>query len=277
MNRKKTNSKEVFQEIKSALTLEDPEEIHAVALVLMDKFYGITLTDIVSGQEVESHDLSPLIIRLNKQEPVQYVLGEADFYGRKFTVNPSVLIPRPETELLVREVLNRGARPLRVLDIGTGSGCIGITLALEITGAKIFAVDISQRALDTAAVNANKLGGDVTFFRSDFLTEQVPVEPVDAMVSNPPYVRESERPLMKSNVLTYEPHQALFVPDDDPLLFYKAIVSQCGRLLKPNGKLFVEINEQFGNDVAKLFREAFKNVALIKDLDGKDRIVFAES
>jgi len=271
-----TNSKTLFNELQSKLNLDDSGEVHAIALALMEKFYGLTWTDILSEKKVGPQDLSSVLERLNKHEPMQYVLGEADFYGRKFSVNSSVLIPRPETELLVCEVVKAGIKAPRILDVGTGSGCVAVTLALEIPDATVFAVDISQRALDTARANSKKWQSPVRFLPANFLAGNLPLEPVDLIVSNPPYVRESEKALMKSNVLDYEPHLALFVPDDDPLLFYKAIASQREQLLAPNGEVFVEINEKFGDDVVKLFRAAFfKDVTVIRDLEGKDRIVVA--
>jgi len=274
---KPTNSKAVFQEIKSKLTLDDPEEVHAIALALMEKYFGLTLTDVLSEKEIEFQDLSTITTRLNQREPLQYVLGEAEFYGRKFLVNSSVLIPRPETELLVREILEIKLNAPRILDIGTGSGCIAIMLNLEILSSKVYAVDVSQNALDIASTNSKKLGADVSFLLLDFLKDSLLLDPVDLVVSNPPYVRNSEKELMKSNVLNYEPHEALFVPNDDPLLFYKAIALKSKTLLKVGGKVFVEINETFGNEVKDLFQSSgFSEVKIIKDLDGKDRIVTAK-
>lgn len=273
---KPTNSKAVFQEIKSQLTLDDPDEVHAIALALMKKSFGLTLTDILSEKEIETKNFKEIIERLNQQEPLQYILGEAEFYGRKFLVNPSVLIPRPETELLVREVLNTKLNASRILDIGTGSGCIAITLSLEIPNSKVYALDVSQNALAAANTNSTKLGAHLSFIQLDFLKDSLQLEPVDLIVSNPPYIRNSEKELMKSNVLNYEPHQALFVSDQDPLIFYKAIASKGIALLKESGKVFVEINEHFGNEVKDLFEfSGFNEVKIIKDLDGKDRIVAA--
>jgi release factor glutamine methyltransferase len=275
MNMKRANSKEVFQEIKSKLTLDDPEEVHAIALVLMEKYFDLTLTEILAEKEFEIKNLNEIIERLNRHEPLQYVLGEAEFLGRKITVNPSVLIPRPETELLVYEVLKTKLKAPRILDIGTGSGCIAITLSLEISNSKVYAIDISQNSLDTAKINSKKLGADVPFLLNDFLKDSLSLDPVDLIVSNPPYIRNSEKSSMSSNVLNYEPHQALFVSDQDPLIFYKAIVSKSKTLLNGSGKVFVEINENFGNEVKEIFESNGFEVKIIKDLDGKDRIVTA--
>lgn len=273
MNRNLTNSKMLFEELKSALDLEDADENHSIALMVMEQFYGVALTDIVAGKNVERKDLSQIIARLNQQEPVQYVLEESQFFGRRFKVNSSVLIPRPETESLVREVVSRGFKAPAILDIGTGSGCIAITLALEIPRAKVLAIDVSQDALSTAKENAGHLKADVVFRRWDVLKQPMD-QSFDVIVSNPPYIAEQERTRMKSNVVDFEPHQALFVPDDDPLIFYRAIALICRRSLRAGGVVVVEINERFGREVAGLF-DGFENVRVIKDLDGKDRIVCA--
>jgi len=273
---KPTNSKAVFHEIKSKLTLDDPEEVQAVALALMEKYYGLTLTDILAEKEIDSQDFTEIITRLNQHEPLQYILGEAEFFGRKFLVNPSVLIPRPETELLVREVLKMKLNAPKILDVGTGSGCIAITLSLEIQNSKVYAIDVIQNALATANANSKKLGANVSFLQLDFLNDSLQLEPVNLIVSNPPYVRNSEKRSMNSNVLDYEPHQALFVSDQDPLIFYKAIASKSKTLLNASGKVFVEINENFGKEVKDLFESSgLKEVKIIKDLDGKDRIIAA--
>ena len=273
---KPTNSKAVFHEIKSKLTLDDPEEVHAIALALLEKYFGLTLTDILSEKEIEFKDFTEIIVRLNQYEPLQYILGEVEFFGRNFMVNSSVLIPRPETELLVQEVLKMKLKTPQVLDVGTGSGCIAITLSLEIPNSKVYAIDLSQDALNTANANSKKLGADVSFMLHDFLTDVPSLEPVDLIVSNPPYVKNSEKALMKSNVINYEPHQALFVSDQDPLVFYKAIASKSKTLLNGFGKVFVEINESLGNEVKDLFESSgLKEVKIIKDLYGKDRIVVA--
>src|SRR5258706_623314 len=277
MKMKMTNSKEVFQEIKSKLTLEDAGEVQAIALALMEKYYGLLLTDILSEKETEFQDLTAVIARLNRHEPLQYVLGEGEFYGRKFIVNPFVLIPRPETELLVQEVLKIKLIAPQILDVGTGSGCIGITLSLTIPNSKVYTVDVSQNALDTASINAQNLGARVSFMLLDFLKDALSLDPVDLIVSNPPYVRTSEKEQMKSNVLKFEPHEALFVPNGDPLLFYKAIAFRSKALLKPGGNVIAEINENFGNEVRNLFESSgFSDVRIIKDLDGKDRMVTAK-
>ena len=272
------NSKELFHGIKSQLALDDPAETQAIALALMRQFYLLTLTDILSEKKVEFVDLSSIIERLNRQEPLHYILGEADFYGRKFIVNPSVLIPRPETELLVQEVLQSRPKTPRIIDIGTGSGCIAITLSLEIANSKVYALEVNQKTLDTAKSNALKFDAPVQFIHADFLVDDIDLDPLDILVSNPPYIKESEKQFMKSNVLDHEPHQALFVPNEDPLIFLKAIASKGKSLLKPSGKVFVEINEKFGDEVKELFElSGFNEVKILKDLDQKDRILTAQT
>jgi len=276
MNVTMTNSKAVFNSIKSSLTLTDTDEIHAIALAIMQKFYGFTLTDILAEKEIEAKDFSEIISRLNQHEPLQYIFGEADFYGRKFKVNPSVLIPRPETELLIDEIVREKIHSPKILDVGTGSGCIAITLKLEIPTAKVYALDASIEALNTAYENATSLNAAIEFIHQNFLYD-FPFESVDVIVSNPPYIRDLEKEKMNLNVLDYEPHTALFVPDNDPLIFYRAIAEKSKSILKSNGKVFVEINEVFGEETKKLFEQhGFHSVRIIKDLNYKDRIAIAE-
>lgn len=271
------NSKAVFNSLKAQIESADRDEAHAIALLLMEKFCGVSRTAILAEKEIEPFDFSPLIHRVNLHEPVQYILGEAEFYGRKFTVNTHTLIPRPETELLVHEVLtSKPVRPV-ILDVGTGSGCIAVTLAKEIIGAEIFALDISVEALEVTKENARRQNASITFINEDFLKAEFVIKPLDWIVSNPPYICSSEKKSMEPNVLNFEPHNALFVPDNDPLLFYNSIATQGERLLKPSGKVIVEINHRFGEGVKKSFDEkGFINTRIIKDFDGKDRLVFAE-
>lgn len=278
-----TNSKTIFNDLVNRIELDDQQESNAVAYMVMEHFFGLSKTDIVAAKTVKddrTQELEGVIRRLNQHEPVQYILGQAEFYGRKFKVNPSVLIPRPETEELVRVVLSLAENQpgsLRILDIGTGSGCIPITLALETDHASVFAIDVSNEALQTAIDNAKALGATVNFQRADFLQQEfIPERPFDIVVSNPPYITVSERSDMLKNVVHYEPHLALFVPDNDPLLFYKAIARKSATILTPGGIVAVEINERLGLEVVRLFGHAgFKEVKVTKDISGKDRIVTA--
>lgn len=234
--------------------------------------------------------------RLLRSEPLQYVLGEAEFFGRRFKVSPAVLIPRPETELLIEEVITSlAALPLtcprvdtppapdclseqpKILDLCTGSGCIAWTLAAEIEGAEVTAVDISPEALEVAASQSIECTRPPRFVRADVLgglPEEIRGK-YDIIVSNPPYVMDSQRTEMRSNVLDYEPSLALFVPDSDPLVFYRAIARHAIELLRPGGLGIVEINDSLGEDTAAVFSGAgFSDVRLISDLYGRKRFVY---
>ena len=233
--------------------------------------------------------------RMASGEPLQYVTGKAYFYGREFNVTPDVLIPRPETELLCRAVIDfvKMKSEVRILDLCTGSGCIAWTLALEIPGAQVTAVDISEGALAVASAQdfADEMSRTCAvapdFLKADVLSchpEPSLCHPersegsfpshFDIIVSNPPYVMDSEKALMRKNVLDHEPHLALFVPDDDPLLFYRAVAQWALQLLKPGGFGIVEINEALGEETAEIYRRnGFSAVTIIKDLNDKDRFV----
>jgi release factor glutamine methyltransferase len=274
------NSKTLFQDFLSQITLnEDKAEIISMAHLVFDRVLGISKFDLLSQKQTQAtanelEKLSDIVKRINQHEPIQYILGEADFFGRRFKVNTSVLIPRPETEELVREVKKFSHAAAAILDIGTGSGCIPITLALEISGSQVSATDISDKALMVANENAKNLGAAVPFVQHNILTEEIPFRYLDIVVSNPPYIALSEKENMASNVKDFEPHLALFVPENDPLIFYKAITAKAQVALKPGGVLCVEINERFGDKVKELFQdEGFSEVTVIRDLSGKERIV----
>ena len=219
--------------------------------------------------------------RMASGEPIQYIIGKAYFYDREFDVTPDVLIPRPETELLVREAVNwarrSGRKSLRVLDLCTGSGCIAWSMALELPGTEVTAVDISDGAL--AVASGQKFECDVPpkFIKADVLAG--PVEGLgsfDMILSNPPYVMDSEKALMRKNVLDHEPWLALFVSDDDPLIFYRAVAEWAKLLLKPEGLCLVEINESLGRQTAKVFDDAgFGDVEVLQDLNSRDRFIRA--
>lgn len=220
--------------------------------------------------------------RLKTGEPVQYVLGFSEFMGRRFRVSPAVLIPRPETEQLVMEAVQtlRGLpRGARVLDLCTGSGCIAWSLALEVPGTSVVGVDISRQALEVARSQDFPLptGAQApVFIQADILdtAQPFPFGPFDWVLSNPPYIMEAEKAQMRRNVLDFEPPAALFVPDTDPLVFYRAVAAWCGRLLVPGGRGLVEINESLGVDTAEVFASAgFGDVRQMKDFFDKDRFV----
>jgi len=225
-------------------------------------------------------DLDAITERLKKNEPVQYVLGEAWFAGMKFKVNKNVLIPRPETEELVDWIVKESqklkVKSQNIIDIGTGSGCIPITIKKKLQEANVSAIDVCSETLFTATENAIELNTDVNFLLLDFLDEEKWKElaQYDIIVSNPPYVKQSEINTMHERVKEFEPHLALFVPDNDPLLFYKKLSDFSMKHLNAGGKLFVEINEALGEAVSSLFRSAgFVNIELKKDMQGKDRMV----
>jgi len=220
-----------------------------------------------------------VIEKLNKNIPVQYILGETEFYDLSFKLDKNVLIPRPETEELVDFILqNENLNNKKIIDIGTGSGCIAISLAKK-SNSEIFATDFSQKALNIAKINAKRNETKVTFIKSDILENQFvknnEIElKFDIIISNPPYVRNSEKELMEENVLNYEPASALFVEDNNPLIYYKAIKSFALFSLNKNGIIYLEINEFLGTETANLFRNKyFSSVEILKDLSNKDRFL----
>jgi len=216
---------------------------------------------------------------LKKHTPVQYVIGEVDFYKLQFYVNPDVLIPRPETEELVDLIIkqNPSEKIHSILDIGTGSGCIAISLAHHFKEAKVTAIDISEGAVKTASGNAEKNNvSNIEFVQVDFLENYVPEKEFDLIVSNPPYIGMSESALMEENVLRYEPHQALFVADNDPLVFYRKIADEDIKNLKTKGLIYLEINEKYGTETLQLFQnEIYLSAELVKDMFGKNRFIKA--
>lgn len=213
--------------------------------------------------------------KLKSNEPIQYILGHGPFYGRDFLVTEDTLIPRNETEELVHLIIKENPKPnLRVLDIGTGTGCIPITLALEMNSPEVYAIDISEKALEVSYENAENLHTKVNFSKCDILKEKPQVADLDILVSNPPYIPLAEKGQMHRNVMDFEPDLALFVSDSDPLIFYRTISEIGKQLLKTTGKIYFEINERFGKEVSEVMvASGYQNVRVIKDLNGKDRIV----
>jgi release factor glutamine methyltransferase len=274
------NSKTLYQDIIRRIVLNDSkDEVMTMAQLTLEKLFGISRNDMLMEKPVsiarqQTEVLENVIARINKHEPIQYILGEAEFFGRHFIVTPAVLIPRPETEELVREIISIARSGSQILDIGTGSGCIPVTLALEITNATLVATDVSSDALHIAKENALRHDAKVMFMQHDVLKEEFPFTDLDVVVSNPPYIAVAEKEQMKDNVVQYEPHVALFVPDNDPLLFYRIIAAKAKLSLKRGGVLIVEINERFGKEVSNLFNlQGFKEVIVLKDITGKDRMV----
>lgn len=235
--------------------------------------------------QMDETSLTIILDELETGKPIQYVLGETQFYGLRLEVNSSVLIPRPETEELVDWVLKEANRKgdkvaeLALLDIGTGSGCIPVALKKYLPDAQVMAMDISDSALETAMKNAVRNGTDIKFIQDDILKPKCNYAPqtFDVIVSNPPYITAAEQEDMHLNVLNFEPHNALFVPDSNPLIFYAAIMQFAQSCLKDGGLLFFEINEQFGKDLVKLLSaNRFLNIELRKDLMRKDRMIKGE-
>lgn len=276
-----------YQELWHRLSeVYDAGEAKALARMLYEVRYGLGLGDLLMGRDegVPQDELEQLAVRLEHQEPIQYVLGQADFCGRTFKVSPAVLIPRPETEELcqwvVEEVREQGraaGEGLSVLDIGTGSGCIAVTLAAELPGARVRAWDISGEALLVARENARRNGVSVSFEHHDALHAATTEEPrTDLIVSNPPYICNRERTAMEANVLEHEPHTALFVPDDDPLLFYRAIALYGREALKPGGRLYFEINPVYRDPLDEMLRRmSYHDIATRTDQYGKQRMIRA--
>lgn len=271
----------LYQALVQSLTLPASEsEKQTLIRWLLEDRLGLTGSALLSGKEVlltPAHFVQD-IQRLNQEEPIQYVLGHTQFYGRRINVNSAVLIPRPETEWLVRLVIDRTGKKegMRLLDIGTGSGCLAITLALELPRCEAYGLDISADALAVARENARLLQASVQFQRCDILNEELPFQDLQVIVSNPPYVCESESPAMAKNVKAYEPHLALFVPDDDPLRFYRSIAQKARRALVPGGLLAVEINERLGAETQdEIERAGFSDVEVHHDQHSKERFVTA--
>lgn len=273
-----------------ATSYEDGEA-RAIARILIEELFGLSYTDIVCGatDQLSADDtlrLDTAVRRIEQGEPLQHVLGYADFCGNHFGVNASVLIPRPETEWLVDEgerLMNGASNaapsaPKRILDIGTGSGCIAISLKLRLGEAYVEAWDISEEALRTAESNAKALKAEVAFCKRDALRAEESVAPWDLIVSNPPYICDSERAAMDDNVLLHEPHTALFVPDDDPLRFYRAIARYALRSLNNGGSLLFECNTRYAEATGKMMREmGFEDVTVNDDCFGLPRFVKGSS
>ncbi|MBQ4393272.1 MAG: peptide chain release factor N(5)-glutamine methyltransferase [Prevotella sp.] len=252
-------------------------EAKAVTRLVMETLYGLTYADLLCGrmQTLPEAPLRNVLSRLLQNEPVQYVLGQADFCGRTFRVGPGVLIPRPETEELCRWIIGSPQRGARILDIGTGSGCIACTLAAEIAGSRLSAWDVSETALATTADNARRLGVEVNVMRMDALHPTPPAGPAwDTIVSNPPYICQQERAEMRPNVVDYEPEEALFVSDADPLLFYRAIAAYAAKALVPGGRLYFEINPLYAKPLQDMLRQAgFGKAEIREDQFGKQRFI----
>jgi release factor glutamine methyltransferase len=272
----------ILQYISDELRGIYPEsEIQAIGYLLLEKLTGFSRTEILLNKNTQisreaANQLDGFLKKLKNYEPLQYVLGSTEFYGLPFKVNQSVLIPRPETEELVEWIClgNDRSKPLKMLDIGTGSGCIAISLKKNFPLAEMDAFDISPEALDVARENAKQNQANINFREIDIFNPPAFNKKWDLIVSNPPYVPESEKSEMQRNVIDYEPSMALFVPDDDPLRFYRTITNFARKNLKIGGKLYFEIHYQSGKKMLDLLTECgFRQLALKKDISGKDRMI----
>jgi release factor glutamine methyltransferase len=261
-------------------------ELSSMIRLIMERVCHVPAYQLLAGikrepSEIESKEIQDIVSRLKTAEPLQYIIGIADFYSLEFEVTPSVLIPRPETEELVDMILHEHADlEGGILDVGTGSGCIAITLSKHLPNANVTGIDISPEALSVARRNAERNEVNTAFRQADILSSEptMPFLPTnfDLIVSNPPYVMEQEKATMEKNVLDYEPSLALFVPDADPLLFYKAIARFGRTHLNPGGQLYFEINPLRGNECAGMLHEAgYKDIQLLRDLSGKERFIKA--
>ncbi len=259
-----------------------PGETESLIFLIFEKIKGYSRTQFILAHDEkltndEQLEISRIVNRLKQHEPIQYILGETEFYGLPFYAVPGVLIPRPETEELVQLIIqeNRLSEPV-ILDMGTGTGCIAISLRKNIPHAQVLACDISPVCLETARRNAQQNASEITVLEYNILTNapEFNFPELDVIVSNPPYIRENEKSLMEKNVLEYEPDLALFVPDSDPLLFYRQIADFARIHLKNNGRLYFEINEAFGAECSAMLQEkGFSGIALKKDINGKDRMI----
>lgn len=266
-----------FREFWQPLTTIYPEEeARWIGRFVFEERYALTHADLLMGKEmdIEEDELRELQRRLLTGEPVQYVIGEAPFGEHLFRVSSAVLIPRPETLWLCQAVVSH--HPLDILDIGTGSGCIAVTIALNNPSVKVTAWDISEEALSIARANAERLKANVTFELQDALNPPDDTARWDIIVSNPPYICEQEKAAMERNVLDYEPHLALFVPDDDPLRFYRAIGKYAVKALRPDGRLYLEINPIYANAICDMLVElGFAEARTYQDDNLKDRYIVA--
>ena len=260
----------------------DSNEISAMAREMMTKVLSCKPVDIVMRYNEDipddfSNTLLGMIERLKNHEPLQYILGVAHFHGHDFKVTQAVLIPRPETAQLVDMIVDENPRSdLMVLDIGTGSGCIAISLSRALKFAQVTGIDLSARALEIAEFNNKALNTRVKFVEQDILTCRAPSEAWDIIVSNPPYITESEKASMERNVLDYEPEEALFVSDDDPMLFYRPIATYASRALKNGGRLYLEINRAMASQVVDILQQAkLRDIQVHTDFYGNNRFVTA--
>lgn len=263
-------------------SLFDPMESESFFFLILDYLHQMKRVDLALQPDFEISDnqlfkWNEILSQLKKEKPIQYILGETEFYGLRFLVNENTLIPRPETEELVQWIIesqNKSSQEITILDIGTGSGCIPIAIKKNLSNANVSAIDVSKEALLVAERNALLNEVAIHFIHQDILQTEALKTFYDVIVSNPPYVRDLEKEEIKKNVLDYEPHLALFVTNEDALLFYRKIAQLAKHSLTPNGYLFFEINQYLGLETVSLLQDlGFQNVTLKKDIYGNDRMI----
>lgn len=272
--------RELYSSVEAVvIPLYGAREGAAVAERLCEDCYGVSRFALTlepnESVNCDAEQLKERLDRLATGEPVQYVVGHTEFYGREFEVGRGVLIPRPETEELVALVVGENdVRGVNILDVGTGSGAIAVSLAAEIKESKVSAIDFSADALEIARRNAARLGVDVEFTEADIFAWSPVVESLDVIVSNPPYIPESERATMRVNVVEFEPPTALFVPDNDPLIFYRQIADVALSALRPSGRLYFEIHETLAAETASMLRsKGYEEVRILSDMNSKPRMI----
>ena len=269
-------------------SIYDKDEANAMILILLEHYFNINRVKMALEPQLRLSESEMLTFHfavkdLLKNKPIQYIIGETEFCDLKFKVNENVLIPRPETSELVMKIVNSQRSTANsqqsILDIGTGSGCIAISLAKMISGSEVYALDISEKALEVAKENAVNNNVEVTFIHDDILSLKNKIDTkFDIIVSNPPYVRELEKAEMRDNVLNWEPHNALFVSDNNPLIFYRSILEFAKSHLKENGEIWFEINEFLGKEMTELCNEmGFSQVEVFNDFRGKERVLLVRS
>ena len=271
--------RQTIAQIEQAVaSLYDPREATAIARAVVCRRCGYNFSQLVVhyDDECQISDLQTIIEQLAASRPVQYVIGEAEFYDLNFNVKEGVLIPRPETEELVSRVVADARSGMRILDVGTGSGAIAVSVAHNVVGAEVVAVDISDDALEIAKSNAAKNGVSIEFVKADALGDLSTLGKFDIIVSNPPYIPQSDIDSMNRNVVDYEPHTALFVADDDALCFYRSIAQNGVTMLSEGGGLYFEIYEQFGGQIADMLADlGYRDIEVVKDIFGKERMVWS--
>ena len=273
--------RETLNKIAAAITeLYGVVEARQIAEMVVTECGGISRNELLvePNKELIINDIERIIEELRQWRPVQYVVGRAEFDGLEFEVAEGVLIPRPETEELVEWIASESGADASILDVGTGSGCIAISLCRRIENSRVWALDISDKALEIARRNGNNLAPEVEFIKGDALADfsQLIAQKLDVVVSNPPYIPRSDEAQMRRNVTDYEPDTALFVEDSDPLIFYRSIARTARRMLKPGGKLYYEIYELYADEMCAMLEvEGYTDIIVREDFRGKQRMVCA--